>query len=194
MSEDATNIDTAISHTAQDVSLWTNSFLNEFWQDMFSAAGLLGTAATLVALVVAIKQLRKSKSAFEAAAEAAKSESDLAKQNYADYVVSNAKMYLRELELHVAGAKWARASSRANDLADMFAQITVGADDPAKDELRLVTSTRGWVQTFSLIESGELDWDDGLRKKWASQVRSCYSTVDGKFGPFKSEVANGDTE
>jgi hypothetical protein len=54
------------------VSLWTGrAFLNDYWRDWLSAIGGVGTTATLIGLAVAFWQIVRTRSAAEAASQAA---------------------------------------------------------------------------------------------------------------------------
>ncbi len=173
---------------------YTDPFLSDFVQDLLVLVGVLGVLLTGVALAITVVQLRKTKTVLQASSEANEKAIQFAKNRYREYVMSNAKMFLRELEMIVGNQKWNLSSSRANDLADQFAQFAIVNEGSNETTQKLVGSIRAWTHTFDQLDSEELEWDENLRKKWVAQIKSCYKCIDEKFGPFKPEVNDDGVE
>src|SRR4051812_24558135 len=99
---------------------WTDAWMSEGWRDAISIVSLI---ATVVGLLYAIAQIRKTKSAANAAKEAADKALAESRRSYHRFAARNARRLVSEAKIHVDNKAWALAAFRLNDLADQVAQL-----------------------------------------------------------------------
>jgi hypothetical protein len=133
--------------------------MSEGWRDAVSITSLV---ATIVGLWYAIVQIRRTKSAANAAREAADKALAESRRSYHRYTLANAQRFIKEAKIHVENKTWALAAFRLNDLADQAAQL-VGEDPEWRlfaNELREWEATcqgqaRGLKKTFTVLKWSE---------------------------------------
>jgi hypothetical protein len=90
--------------------------LTEFWRDLLSLVSLgltvVGFILTALGLWYAILQIRKTKSAVEAAEEAANRALAESERNFQRYAAANAHRFINEAKMHVDGKAWEKAAMR----------------------------------------------------------------------------------
>jgi hypothetical protein len=156
--------------------------LSDGWRDVISIASLilsvLGLAATVVGLWYAIDQIRKTKSAADAAKEAADEALTESRESYNRYTAANAHRLLKEVKIHVQGEVWILAAVRLADLADQVAQLANEDPEwkPFADELReweaaCQRRARGVKKRFAV-------------DKWGEFTRRLQAQMDSWSGPF----------
>src|SRR5439155_4912931 len=79
--------------------------------------------ATIVGLAYAIVQIRKTKSAADAANDAAQQVAAASERNYRQHVAALAARLLIDAKASVEAKKWEVAAVRIGDLADQLAQL-----------------------------------------------------------------------
>jgi hypothetical protein len=160
------------------------------FQEIISIVGAGGTILTVIGLAIAIIQLRRTKNSIAAATEASRSANEDSKSKYFEYIISNTRLLMRDLESATDDRNWARGALRATDLADHFAQIVRVVSYTQNSDAKIISDMRDWSRTFQRLEREELRWEDSLEKKWSYQIRRCYAIVDSNFGPFKTGGAD----
>ena len=135
----------------------TDAFLNRFWRDLWTVVGVAGVAATLAGLCLTWRQLRKTQTAAQAAADAARRSRDA----YDRLLLALAHRATSEVKLLVTQEKWLAASLKAADLADLLAQLSAQDEEVA----RLSFAMREAGHHFARIEQGTITFH-GLRTTW----------------------------
>jgi hypothetical protein len=101
--------------------------LSEFWSAVYTAGGfwvaIIGLVIAFLGFGYTIHQVRKTKSAAEAAQEAAESALHEAKQTFRGFVVLHANRIVSELNGLIEAGKWESAALRADDLAEMVTYL-----------------------------------------------------------------------
>jgi hypothetical protein len=157
--------------------------LNDFWRDVVS---LVGFAFTTAGLVYAILQIRKTKSAAEAAEAAAKRAILESRRNFQRYAAGNAHRFINEAKRHVDRLEWEQAATRLGDLADQVAQLVQSDEEwrPLIDELRT------WAATCNRFAAG------GRGKfrstSWVRFFVRLQAKIDNFYDPFPAP-ASGET-
>jgi uncharacterized membrane protein len=169
-----------------DLPTLTSPLMSEGWRDAVSIASLV---ATVAGLWYAIVQIRRAKSAANAAKEAADKALAESRRNYHRYAVANAHRFIKEAKIHVENKTWILAAFRLNDLADQVAQLA--SEDP--EWRQLADNLRKW-------EAACQDQDRGLKKtfavlKWGEFTRRLQAKIDVWSGPFPAttEEASDDS-
>jgi hypothetical protein len=123
--------------------------LTESWSDGVAITGLLVTVA---GFVLTLWQLRKTKSAAEAARAAAEGAFAEGRQHLRSVVTTNTQRFVNELRDLAERGQWEHACRRANDLADQLAVVPPGDAEIG----RFIDGLRKWGRTFSRLASGQL--------------------------------------
>jgi hypothetical protein len=95
--------------------------LTDSWRDIIA---LLSLVLTTAGLVYAIVQIRKTKSAVEAANEATTQTLAESQSRFQRYTASNANRFLNEAKIHLEHQEWEKASGRMNDVADQASLLS----------------------------------------------------------------------
>jgi hypothetical protein len=149
--------------------------LTDFWRDVIS---LVGFGLTAAGLVYAILQIRKTKSAAEAAEEAAKKAVIESQRNFQRYAAGNAHRYVHEAKGHVERQEWEKAATRLNDLADQVGQLA-----HMDDEWRqMADALRMWAEDCTRHARGAKS--RFAKNKWAAFYLSLQAKIDLYYGPF----------
>ena len=159
------------------------AILDDYWRDWFTIAGLvvgcLGLVATVVGLAYALRQIGLTKSAAEAAREAANAATTQNQRYFHRYAVHNADRFFKDVRHHVRIMNWEMAVQRLTDLAEQTAQIAQ-LDASLNDEWkRLTRAARKWSQTIKGIGD-----NDKLRTKWNTFSLRIENAIDNYRGPF----------
>ena len=116
--------------------------LSPFWNDFFSvsgfAVGVLGVLIGVAGFGYTIYQVRKTQRAVDAAREAATKAIEESRRQFHRYQTALANRLLSEATMRFEHEEWQMAAVRANDLADIIAQLADAAPQlgTAVDELR----------------------------------------------------------
>jgi hypothetical protein len=172
---------------------FTDPLMAESWRDGVSivsfAVGIVSLVVTVVGLLYAIAQIRKTKSAANAAKEAADEALAESRRSYHRYAAGNAHRLINEAKIHVENKAWVLAAFRLNDLANQVAQLA--SEDPAWRQL--ADLLRGW-------ETACHGQARGLKKtfavvKWGEFIRRLQAKIDDWSGPFPAitQEASDDT-
>jgi hypothetical protein len=149
--------------------------LTDFWRDVVSLVGFLMTAA---GLVYAILQIRKTKSAAEAAGEAARRALLESRLSFQRYAAGNAHRFANEAKMHVDRQEWDKAATRLNDLADQVAQLA-----HLNEEWRQLTDNlRNWAATCTRHAAGVKT--RFAKNKWVEFAVVLQGKLDHYYGPF----------
>lgn len=150
--------------------------LPEGWRDVLALASLV---ATLLGFAIAIWQIRKTKSAAEAARAAAKNTSAEVQKSYGHFTIGIAHRLITEVMSHVQKENWELASLRLNDLADQVV-LLVSSDPEWKNDS---TQLRKWADVCfrQLHADGTHTFD---RDKWSKYFLKFHSKIDIHFGPY----------
>lgn len=167
--------------------------MSEGWRDILSivsfTVGIVSLGVTVVGLLYAIAQIRKTKSAVDAAKEAADEAVAESKRSYHRYAAGNAQRLIKEAKIHVDNKAWALAAFRLNDLADQVAQLASEdaawrqlADTLRKWETACQGQARGVKKGFAVL-------------KWSEFIRRLQAKIDEWSGPFptSTQEASDDT-
>jgi hypothetical protein len=149
---------------------------SDFWRDILA---ILGFVLTALGLLYAIVQIRLTKSAAQAAEEAAKktlAESQLSFQRYA---AATAHRFISEAKIHVENKQWEKAAVRINDVADQVAQLA-GFD---AEWQQYAEKLRNWAAVCQRHAIGELSRFVSL--KWIGFLVQLQAKIDSCHGPFK---------
>ena len=141
--------------------------------DLIAIVGVFGTAATLYALWIAIKQLRRQATAAEEVGRATKELVEEVERRYNAHVAANARRYFADLKEHVQSERWEHAVARASDLSEQIAQL------PETSEDRPIRAL--------LVQLHE--WEGTLRKQAMSGEKLAKS-VHGKWLRFFNEMSS----
>jgi hypothetical protein len=151
--------------------------------DAFIAIGgivlsAIGFLATLFSLWYAIRQVKKAKSAAEAARDAAQATLAQSKQQFVRYVAGNSQRFVNEVIIYIRNRAWHLAALRLNDLADQLAQMAIF--DPECQ--RFVEGLRTWSATLHRLDRGEITRFAATR--WADFLLALHAKIDSYYGPF----------
>jgi hypothetical protein len=155
--------------------------LNDFWRYLITLVGFVLTAA---GLVYAILQIRKTKTAAEAAEVAAKKALTESRQNFQRYVAATAHRFVGDAKRHVSSQDYEKAATRLEDLAD---QAVAFMDE---DWRQLADDLRSWAARCMKHARGVTkakfpmnNWDDfPLRLQ---------RMIDHYHGPFAATSEEG---
>jgi hypothetical protein len=166
--------------------------LTDSARDLLSVVGfvitVVGTAVTIAGLVYAVKQIRKTQSAAEAARVAVMDTLAETRKEYQRYAGANAHRYFGEVRSHVDHKEWEAAARRVDDLADVLAQL-VSLDAKWTS---WVVELRKWAGSFKkAIPSGQLS--KHMAGKWRTFRIKLQGIIDTTYGPFHvTEEGSGD--
>ena len=136
-------------------------FLNPFWRDVWTVFGAVGVAATLFALALTWRQLRKTQTSAQAAADAARR----SREAYDRLMLSLAHRAASEAKLLVATEQWLAASLKAADLADLLSQLS-----EQDDELReLSANMRDSSHSLARVAQGTIKFR-GFQTVWPKHL------------------------
>jgi hypothetical protein len=139
---------------------------------------LVGFVATIAGLAYAIIQIRKTKSAAEAARQAADVAADESRKAYRRHVGSHSHRFINEAKIHVENQAWNLAAARLSDLADQAAQLS-----HATPEWKAVgAEIREWESRCLRLASGAKK--RFLPEKWTEFLVLVQARVDDVYGPF----------
>jgi hypothetical protein len=158
--------------------------LTDIQRDFVSLTSLV---VTVVGLFYAIVQIRKTKSAAEAAKKALME----SQGNFHRYIAGNAQRFLGEARIHIDNKEWGKAAVRISDVADQVAQFLSSDAANAQDVVKL----RDWAANCRRLASGELTKFAIL--KWESFSVNIQAKIDSWHGPFRgivTEAAHDDSE
>lgn len=141
------------------------------------AITLIGFVLTVASLWYAIQQIRKTKTAAEAATEAANRAFKDSETLILRFAVANAVRFLAEVRLHLEAKIWDFASLRAADLADQLAQLA--RNDIACSDL--AQTIRGWEATFRKLHKSDDKFDE---PKWLKYMLKLQTKLDQLHTPF----------
>jgi hypothetical protein len=153
---------------------------NEPWlsEAVRDALSIVGFIVTVLGLIYAIRQIRLTKSAADAAKEAADKALLESQKSYQRYTAGNAHRFVNEAKIHVEYKAWSLAAFRLNDLADHVAQLA-GEDSEWRD---LADELRQWEATCQGQARGQ---KKGFAvAKWAEFTRRLQAKMADWFGPF----------
>ena len=151
--------------------------LSESWSDLVAIGGLILTAS---GFAITIAQLRKTKSAADAAREAAERASSESRQQFQNLVSSNAHTFISQVRESVDRKDWSGAARRVNDLADQMALV------PQQDIefAQLINDLRAWGSRFSRLASGDLK--KFYNSRWENFFLLLQQRIDSLRAPFAS--------
>ena len=154
-----------------------NPILTESSRDVVA----MGSAViTVVSWVIAIWQIRKTKSAAIAAEQAAERAAENFRLDYRRYVLANAVRSLTELKLSVESRRWERALVRLQDLAEQVSQFAEG-DEPWHS---LSQELREWENDLLKLDA---DRESRVWKKWEKFLLRLHGPIDQAYGPFNAQ-------
>jgi len=136
---------------------------------------------TAAGLIYAIAQIRKTKSAAQAAEEAAKIVLHETQKSFQKYVIALAHRFINEVKALVRAQPpdWVKAAMRLSDLADQMAH-TVSPAAVANSE---VDEVRNWAGRFHKYAVGKLKrFPD---KEWEAFLARFESRIDSLMRPFE---------
>lgn len=148
------------------------------------ALAVLGALLGVVAMIIAVWQLSKTRKAADAAARAASEAASASRGRFADYAVANVQRFLGEAKIFVEHQDWRMAASRVADLADQLAQVVNADRTQAQDWQHLVAELRGWESTFKRIGGCEIQFRASVSRKWFDFLGSLSSQLDRRYGPY----------
>jgi hypothetical protein len=147
--------------------------LSESWRDIISLGSLV---VTVVGFVLAFWQIRKTKSAADAARDAAIRAYDENRGLYRRFVLSCATRFLVEARFYADSEHWDRASLRLRDVGDQVSQL-LDADPDWQDllaELRRLDAALGANPKPKFTG-----------KRWVTLIERLQAKIDSHHGPFK---------
>ena len=149
--------------------------LNDMARDIISLVSLV---VSLVGFGVTIWQLRKTRSAADAAKRSAELALEESRNKFRKYVFANVLRLLSEARLHGENRVWERAAVRLNDLADQVSQLS----DADEEWAELLSRLRAWNEV--LLDPTRRD-KPATQKKWAELITRVQSKIDREHGPFR---------
>ena len=175
------------------MSAHVHPFLNDFWRDIWTVFGVVGTVATLFGLWVAIVQIRRTATAAEAARAAAERAEVEHRRALTRFVVATSHGLIREITHYVERQSWELASVKINDLADQIAIFRRTTEASPPELLRLVAEFRGWSVEFARLRAGEIQWSRRFRSSWSKSLLALASQIDRHLGPDLPSPPTGET-
>jgi hypothetical protein len=149
--------------------------LTESWSDLVAITGLLVTVA---GFALTLYQLRKTKSAAEAARSAADRAYAESRRYFESLIASNAHNLVTQVRETVQSKDWANASRRVNDLADQMALLPQADAEAAQ----FVNELRTWGGRFARLASGDLK--KFYNSRWDSFLVVVQRRIDTLRTPF----------
>jgi len=149
--------------------------LSEFWRDVLAVASAI---ITVLSLLYAILQIRKTKSAAIAAKEAVEKVHEESQRNFQRYALTNALRFMTEAKVHAESRAWDKAALRLGDLADQAAQLAY-FDEEWK---QLAVELRRWEDTMKRVGSQKANL---APMKWSAFLLRVQLKVDESHGPFR---------
>jgi uncharacterized iron-regulated membrane protein len=150
--------------------------LSDFWVDFYAISGFwLGLVALVVGVLgfgYTIYQVRKTRSAAEAAQEAAERAIKESRHAVRAMIAGGTLRWVSELRDAVRSEAWDLAARRANDLADLIAAMPI-AEAPL-EELR--RELRKWAETFHKRASNRIKQFQSA--KWAEFFLHLEAAID----------------
>lgn len=150
--------------------------MTDFWRDLIAVASVF---VTLVGFILALWQLRKTRSAAEKAREAAERSREESRRDYHRYVVANLPRLLDGAKRFVDANDWQGAILRLSDIAEHVAQLA----DLDGDWNTLAPESRIWEDTLRAVARGSIK--EIPPKKWKEFVLRLHTKIDQYHGPFK---------
>jgi hypothetical protein len=159
--------------------------LHPVWNDFFTVAGFF---VGVIGFAVTIWQLRRTRSAAQAAKQAALQTLNETRVAYDRFIAGIAYKYFAELRMYADSKQWHLALLRCDDLADLLSQQKV--QDLA------VAATMRQLREFSrvFVDMRDLTRMKFSRKKWDIAVTSIHTLVDGIRGILGERRIENDPE
>lgn len=154
-----------------------DGFLPNFWRDSLTLGGVV---FTLMGRAYTIYQVRKTKSAAEAAERAAKEALAESRENYRRFAAANAHRFFSEARGHVDRQEWTPASRRIGDLADIVAQLASVDSSWAP----FTATLRAFPEVAGLIARNQRK--NLSVRKWSELCLRFQTKLDEAYGPFSS--------
>jgi hypothetical protein len=139
---------------------------------------MVGFGLTTLGLVYTIVQIRKTKSAAKAAAEAADKVLLENTRNFLKYSAIFAHRFINEAKNHIHKGEWEQADKRISDLAVHSAQLAIN-DAIWKG---FTEQIRIWASTCNRMASGKLKRFP--QSKWVEFIIKIEAKIDELIGPF----------
>jgi hypothetical protein len=165
--------------------LWLNWLHDQWFVDLATAFGVLGTIATLAGLWWTLWQVKETKRAAEAARDAALSTAAAARAEYARFVVSICHRFIAEAKIQVDNGNFALAAMRCSDLADQFAMVNLSTPDFFANVGPIIEELRSWDATLGKISNTSKGLSADKRRKWDAFLRKLQLVIDQVHGPFQ---------
>jgi hypothetical protein len=159
--ESPTRLPTAAVPPMSDGGLFSN-----LTRDVLGIFGGVGTLATLWALVITIREVRKARTTNQLVADAVNETLNSTRATFRRHAVANAERFLVEARNHVDAEQWGQAVLRLGDLsayALQLANMTAPADEAWK---QLAEETQAWETSFRRILRNDLRSNKNFREKW----------------------------
>jgi hypothetical protein len=161
-----------------------NPLLPDFLRDIIAIASLV---VTIIGFVIAFLQIRRTRSATEAARAAAENALAQSQRSYGHFTVAIAHRMISEIQSHVQKKNWEVGSLRLRDLADQIVQLEGTETDWKKDATKL----RKWAEIcFRQLDAAEAQTFD--REKWSEFFLKLQSKIDSHFRPYLVNPEVGD--
>jgi hypothetical protein len=149
----------------------------EFWNDFYAAGGfvlgVLGLVVGVLGFVYTIRQVWKTQTAAEAARAAADEAQKEAKRLFHRFVVGQADQVFSVLCVFVENDNWEAGALRADDLAELLAQLSDGTGD-VRDLVELVRDTADTLRRNKKPPAN----------KWADMRKRLNAFLDRIRSPF----------
>jgi len=154
-------------------------FLTGFWRDLFTVFSVVGFLLTAIGVWLALKQMRRTTTAAEAAIVALNE----SKERYNRYVIAQSFRLLTETRVYVKNERWDTAAMRLGDVAELL--IQVAETDPIWADF--ANRLHSIEKSFEKLERKESSISDSLRGKWHKLERELRTKIAENFGPFPDE-------
>jgi hypothetical protein len=166
--------------------------LDPWWNDFYAAGGFwLGVAGGIVGLLglaYTIYQVQKTKTAAEAARDAAKTTVAESKEAFERFVAAHAGRILSELEAAVGAAHWEVATLRARDMAEIIATLPA-TNNPTEDAkiADAVNQLREFGHTFTEFAEKEATrlQPKVAKEQWQPLLQTLHTRLDQLRAPFR---------
>lgn len=147
--------------------------LTDFWRDVIA---LLSVVLTTAGLIYAIIQIRKTKSAAEAAKESAQQTLRESQSRFQRYAAASANRFLNEAKIHVGHKDWDKASDRIYLVADQTNLLAA----IAREWVGIEQELRKWATLCNRLALGE---SKRFPRKWSEFVGAIQGRLNETLGP-----------
>jgi hypothetical protein len=147
---------------------------------------LVGTLATLAGLVLTLLQVRKTKTAAEAAKKAVDETLDRLRAATGQYAVSMAKRRLIQVRELADNKNWMGVASRLDELAESTAQLAQTFPAASEAWMSEVGQVHEWSATFARHASRSTGPKAKELEKWtafATAMATKFDRIHGPLGP-----------